>query len=401
MSFTLLGILQSQAAGGAVLPALLTTATISGTGLDYGVPASYDQNLYLATSYSQANPRDAVVIAFDGDGNKQWSKQLGDPNVNNSDIYIDATTDSAGNFLGLMRLATDTFGSIDAGISKYNSSGNLSWVRKYGRSGGDSPGNIRTDDSANVYFSTNEQFDADAVIVKLNSSGAKQWDKKLSITTNQAFMTLDNSGNIIGSATNNVTDCVIFKIDPSGNLVWQRQVAHNQNLSLTATDSSGNIYLALPEDYSFGLRVYKISSSGTQLASKRFPNLKNRNQLGLTVTLDDELIVNSPDALFRLDANLNVVWARTVTWGDRLATRNDNGAIMLGGGVDAFTTNGEARLAQLDPSGNAFPETTVSTSTASQNLTTSSFSFGNAGYDFGTPSLFSRDITVSTSTTPL
>lgn len=105
------------------------------------------------------------------------------------------------------------------------------------------------------------------VIIKYNSSGTLQWQRKFEVTgitadlpTAFTAVTVDSSGDIYAvgnfahNTTNQKTHGYIVKYDSSGNITWQRKIAPNAGWDTSTnsgvfpqgvlTDSSGNVYVS-------------------------------------------------------------------------------------------------------------------------------------------------------------
>lgn len=154
------------------------------------------------------------------------------------------------------------------------------WVGILGASSSDIPNGIAVDSSNNIYvggYSNNGGGNYGYATVKLDNSGAIQWQKKLT-GTNNAFgmnVTVDSSGNVYNvgySVLSFRSSMVLEKFDNSGSLLWQRSLSTSNNtdfygLSVT-TDSSGNVFVAGQGTWSGGSNntagyIVKYNASGT------------------------------------------------------------------------------------------------------------------------------------------
>jgi hypothetical protein len=167
-------------------------------------------------------------------------------------------------------------------ILKFNSSGALQWQRKLsGPSQSVSPSAIAIDSFDNIYaVGVNNGSPFISWVAKYNSSGVFQWVREVYDSSNvnsyfaYAIATDANSNVYIGGPTNIVTfgGGVVTKLDSSGNLVWQKNIA-----------SAGTIYnmYITPNNYIYmtntpGGGIIKIDTDGTGI----FFNKMNPTTLG-------------------------------------------------------------------------------------------------------------------------
>jgi hypothetical protein len=252
-----------------------------------------------SVTLNNAGSYDAFIIQYDSSGTLQWARRIGGVSI---DTIRSVTTDSSGNIIvsgdyssspvtiydtdGTSEFTTLTnAGSYDTFIVKYNSSGTPQWARQIGGTDQDLNFKVTTDSSGNIIvggaFSSNpiSIYDssasfttltrtgnnADAYIVKYNSSGTPQWARRIAGTGNDQVNSIatDSSGNIFavletssfpaavyGSNTsfnlpNTIggSDVFVLKYDSSGTFQWSRQIggSGNDNVYSIVVDSNGNI----------------------------------------------------------------------------------------------------------------------------------------------------------------
>lgn len=184
-------------------------------------------------------------------------------------------TDSSGNVF----VCGDTNGGVDGNtvigqrdlfITKYDRSGSKQWTSQVGKASQNSYGlAVATDSSGNVFAagSTDGGLDgstfatgyADALLMKYDNSGTRQWTKQLGVANKLTFarsVATDSSGNVfIGGYTNGslpentstgTNDFFVAKFTSSGTRNWIRQLGVNTKTTYgmaIATDSSGNIFV--------------------------------------------------------------------------------------------------------------------------------------------------------------
>lgn len=242
-----------------------------------------------------------------------WSTSFGSAGVNSQVSYV--ATDSSGNtyVAGLFSNANFTFGSTtlpkigsqDGFIAKLDSSGSLLWVKNYGGSGATTTIRyLAVDGSGNVYaaayfYGSNLTTPSatligatDALVLKLDSSGATVWSQTYGVAGGQTIalaVAVDSSGNphVTGYFGTNIPslpmskigslDTFALKLDTSGSVTWAKNFGGASSTTVSysiAVDSSGNVYLigsytstlttpALGLTGTTDVYVFKLDSTGT------------------------------------------------------------------------------------------------------------------------------------------
>ena len=128
-------------------------------------------NVYVSGTYYQTG----FIVKFNNKGVHQWSRELSFRDMNA------VAVDISGNVYGV---GCDIYtGAYAAVLVKYNSSGTLQWQRKYDNSSYQDIGfGVDVDTSLNVYISV-ESYGQGMFLVKYNSSGTFQWHRRLRTTS--------------------------------------------------------------------------------------------------------------------------------------------------------------------------------------------------------------------------
>ena len=231
---------------------------LGGTSTDQSIGIAVDSsaNVYISayTMSSGQGDRDLLVAKYNTSGTIQWQYTLGDSYAQGG---IEVTVDGSGNVYVTGYTAIGNWPSYQKRflVAKYNTDGDLQWQKVlYGSS--DEQGNgIEVDSSGNIYitgFSQSTGAGEDMIVAKYNSSGAVQWQRKLSGSGNEQSedITVDSSGNVyIVGYTNSGGpggySIVIAKYNTSGTIQWQRHLggsSTDQGRGITV-DNSGNFYI--------------------------------------------------------------------------------------------------------------------------------------------------------------
>ena len=149
MSFILLGILNSQAAGEAFT---YWMATLGGASADVGYSIAIDSsdNVYVfGYAFSTgAGSADVLLAKYNSSGTIQWQRVLGGAGY---DAARSVAIDSSDNLYVLGYTTSTGAGSADFLVAKYNSSGTVQWQRVLGGSNGDYGQSVAIDSFGDVY----------------------------------------------------------------------------------------------------------------------------------------------------------------------------------------------------------------------------------------------------------
>jgi hypothetical protein len=262
---------------------------------------------------SNADDGDAYLSKFTSGGSLSWSTYLG--GIEN-DYGVGITTNGSGSVY-VTGTADTTFpttsgayqtsfgGTRDAFLSKFTSSGSLSWSTYLGGSNGDRGNGVTTDGSGNVYvtgtadttFPTTSGayqqsfggggiiFRGDAFLSKFTSSGSLSWSTYLGGGSYESGsgVTTDGSGNVYVTGRADTTfpttsgayqtsygggfrDAFLSKFTSSGSLSWSTYLG-GSNFdagSGVTTDGSGNVYATGGAESGFPTTsgAYQGSNSG-------------------------------------------------------------------------------------------------------------------------------------------
>ncbi|RFS18434.1 Ig-like domain repeat protein [Emticicia sp. C21] len=290
------------------------TGIFNGTA-NFNTPSAIGTNEIIS-----AGSTDIFLAKYDGDGNFIWVKKAGGTSSESSksiavlgnDLYI------TGEFLGTSDFNTtgNAAGNIltsggfnDIFIARYNSSGELQWVKKAGGLGvqtstditisgtdvyitghfyGTSDFNTTGNTAANILTSAGS---ADIFIARYNSSGELQWVKKaggtgedigrgIAVSDTELYVTGSFSVvadfNTSGNSTTNIltcngnTDIFVARYDTSGELQWVKRgggSAYDSGYDIAIVNN--NVYVLGFFQYSGNFStpyingIYEIISAGS------------------------------------------------------------------------------------------------------------------------------------------
>jgi hypothetical protein len=241
-----------------------------------------------------------------------WQKSFG---ASNSDGIEDVIEDTDGGYVFA--------GDQDKGwIFKTNANGNKLW--EYSTSAMDylnsviiapDGGYVATGRRINLDINGSLK-DQDVVVVKLNASGAKVWEKAFGGSANDygyKMLPAVDGGYIISGSTNSVNgdvsanygggDMWLLKIDVNGNKVWQKTYGgsnYESNAALTATADGGYLLTGGTESNdgdvsgnhgSRDVLVLKLDASGNKIWSKTFGGSDQEDANSIIATKDGGCII--------------------------------------------------------------------------------------------------------------
>lgn len=256
---------------------------------------------------------DMFLTKYSSAGTKLWTRQLGTVGQEqvrgvatdaSDNIYVAGQTDGA--------LSGANAGGMDLFLAKYNSAGTLQWVRQMGTSQADSVYGVATSRRlsgvVDVYVVgyVGASFDGqphmggfDAIVVKFDSAGTKQWSRQMGSTGNDFAQGIasDGGANVyITGRTNHdletntaeVSDNVFMtKYDAAGTLLLTRQLGSINALDPTKVYDTG---LGVAADIND--RVYIAGFTEGEFSGASSMNLGEKDLIVLQYT--DGCQINTP-----------------------------------------------------------------------------------------------------------
>jgi hypothetical protein len=217
---------------------------------------------------------DAWLARYDGAGNQLWIRQLG---TSSSDVAYTAAPDGSGGvYLG--GATTGSLGGANAGwedawLARYDGAGNQVWIRQLGTSGQDSTSAASPDGSGGVYVSGFTVGSlggvyagaSDAWLARYNSSGNVLWIRQLGSSYGESarFAMSDGSGGVyiggytkgdLGGPNAGDYDAWLARYDGVGIKLWVLQFGTKgiDYANLVAPYGSSGLYVGGTTTGSFG-----------------------------------------------------------------------------------------------------------------------------------------------------
>lgn len=226
-------------------------------------------NIYTGGSVNPGGGNGLWITKYNSGGSITWSRAIPYLAYDTASITVDASQNVY--FIG--RKDTSTFdGSNRIIVASLNSSGTNRWQTEYGTgSSGFEPGGVGTF-SSSVFVSgtwnVSGIYTRRGVLFSLaQSNGALSFEQYYSSGSRFYTLVTDSSTGMsyIGGETTN-SRSLILKVDSSGVKQWGMQLATGHTVCKVAADSSGNVYALVGGNGngdSRTLSISKYNSSGT------------------------------------------------------------------------------------------------------------------------------------------
>ncbi|CAA6822401.1 MAG: 3-ketoacyl-CoA thiolase (EC @ Acetyl-CoA acetyltransferase (EC, partial [uncultured Aureispira sp.] len=228
-----------------------------------------------------AGSGDAFLVKFNSTGIRQWATYYGG---SYNELGMGCAVDNAGNVYLAGRTASHSgifmnghqsnvtpLGYYSAFLVKFNTAGVRQWGTYYGLDDWTEAANCAVDGAGNVYLagrSSYAGYDFEALLVKFNAAGVRQWVKHYPgdyFPTAATDCAIDNTGNVylVGyfETFNGDNNAFLLKYNSTGTRQWAVSYG-GSNFDEgygCALDQAGNVYLAGSASSSSG-----IASNGYQ-----------------------------------------------------------------------------------------------------------------------------------------
>lgn len=262
-------------------------------------------NVYVTGySYGSGTDYDIVTIKYNSSGEEVWTNRFnGTDNMN--DFGYSIAVDGSGNVY-VAGYSVGISSSSDFVTIKFNSAGNIVWVRKYNGTGNhyDQAKSISVDNSGNVYvtgYSYGTGTYSDFVTIKYNSAGVSEWISIFNGADNRwdepVALVIDDNGNVYvtgySGSISTSTDYATIKYSSTGDEIWVKKyngIGNSyDNANSIAIDGSGNVYVTGrsstggPYDYA----TIKYNSSGEELWIRTYNGPGNYDDEAFSIGVDN------------------------------------------------------------------------------------------------------------------
>jgi hypothetical protein len=291
---------------------------------------------------------DYTVIKFDNNGDILWQKVLYDgTNGYNSfhDKLVDV--DSSGNIYGMTQTSLNPSTNVyisDRKMVKLNSSGSLLTQRHFADSRGrgtsltglkvrKSTGEVHVCGNTNAgSFSTGI-----ATVFKTNNVASNAiWSKELPSTISGDYssiveMDIDESGNVyILGFESGQSECFLVKFNSSGVVQWQRKTPYASGafwLGVEVHSATNSVYVTGRDQsgaYTNGLTLFRFDSSGNLQWQRVIDNLGYFYTRPISISNDGSTIILAADKNTAYVDEANLVTIRLPSDGSLIGNHNGN-----------------------------------------------------------------------------
>lgn len=248
---------------------------------DYGRGIVLDSvgNVYVIgeqyTDYTHY--RDILICKYDTNGSLIWQKRIYRTTYVEEYGRAICIKDDVLYLTGAVYNAVNSSSYYDIYTSKMSLNGDILWTSMMGVQGDYDYGyDIAVDSLGNVYVAG--QTSSYAILVKYNSSGVVQWQKRLygQSTTQSNGIVIDSADNIYVTGTTYYNaayrELYVVKYDSTGTILWQKSFSaalYQDDYSYGITiDSSNNLWITGFLQSASKSFITKMDSSGTILMSR-------------------------------------------------------------------------------------------------------------------------------------
>jgi uncharacterized delta-60 repeat protein len=300
------------------------------------IPLSLTVTTNTITQSHQTGVFNSPVAEHDPINASSWAKAYGGSNFDIG-YAIQQTTD--GGYIVAGSTNSSGAGQDDFWVFKLNSTGSIIWQKTYGGAGEDDAYSIQqTSDGGYIVAGATNSFssggDYDAWILKLDSTGAVQWQYTYG-GSGQDYASwiqqVSNGDYIVAGTTNSFLahgyDFWVFKLSSNGSMIWQKTYGgqYDDEASCIQNTSDGG-YIVAGSSNSFDsggknhIWVLKLNSTGGIVWQNTYGGTQEDDAYSVQQTTGGYIVAGTTNSsgagsanfwVFKINSNGSVVWSNT------------------------------------------------------------------------------------------
>ena len=332
------------------------------------------------STYYGSGSKDFLLVKFDSSGVEQWSKAVGSVNLEEGYSVIQ-TSDGGYVIVGnMLDLSVSNYYVL---FIKFDSSGTKQWAKTIGGEYANLGYSVaQTSDSGYIVTGYTIRYGGlirDVLLIKLSSSGTKQWVKTIGDSDDdEGFSVVQTSdgGYVVAGQTSSYSvgadDFLLVKFDSSGNEQWTKTVggaSDDRAFSVAQTSDEGYVVTGFTRNYDAegtDILLVKFDSSGNEQWTKTVGGANDDFSRSVAQTSDGGYIVTGYTKsyggtdydvlLVKFDSSGVVEWAKTVgnassDNGFSVAQTSDGGYVVGGGSNSYGGADSDVLLIHVDANG--------------------------------------------------
>jgi hypothetical protein len=248
--------------------------------------------------YGTFNGGELWVLKLDASGTASWQKRYDGTSYMDRGHSIIQTSDGGYAVAGVYNLGSASPGG-DAWVLKLNSSGDIQWQKRYGGTYEDVATSIAQNGGGDFIVAGKTSSYAagvyDVWVLKLNgANGNIIWQNAYGTAdVEQAIemtKTSDGCYVIIGRFENSPRKCLLMKIDDDGAIVWQKCITddvndyHGQSVVQTSDGGYAVVGFGVADGMSYQFLVNRLDGSGNHIWQKHY-GLSSPTSLDMAVSV--------------------------------------------------------------------------------------------------------------------
>jgi gliding motility-associated-like protein len=281
------------------------------------------------------------VVKLDASGNVVWAMQIL-PNA----YMVFGITAGAGGSIYILSIAEDSIGVNGWQlVIKLNSNGEKQWDKKLGSVGFDLDGILADSDGGVLVTSQTDAFDQEFRYSKLSPEGEMVWAKALVldapswVSHRPAIAELAGGGYLFGgSFWNTASSGILIKTTDNGQPIWGKSFS-KFNIRDAAEFSNGQLLISGISNDASKIVFTKLTAGGDVIWAKAIANEGISVSRNVTVTSTNDIIIRTGvgsklTGILKLDENGALQWGRgypagNILWGLPQATQDGGFAFLI------------------------------------------------------------------------